>query len=295
MKYEKNQYFVKNGKVFAVGDMVVCVDAGDFDGLHGVVVDIRTDKDCLFPEHDYEVIVDFLNPQNPNIQRRLVTSPVSEGLGCIELADEYDFSSVLKGVVFYNVDELEIHDVNIKALKPYSCAVETEPLKAYVVEIKNDFGKDNAVQSSAVCYTSVQDAEGAFARAVALVQEEYKKWLKGDDINITVAEDRFFASTCEHFLQVAIIVADVSVNPTQQRLLSEEYELFHHTEDVRGKLYEKWQDEVLSDESYCRLYEMAPELAQKFEDAYSDNAVRAEVFWDVIDLLIDREVEEEAD
>ncbi|MEE1503861.1 MAG: hypothetical protein UGF89_06430 [Acutalibacteraceae bacterium] len=295
MLYEKNKYFVKNGKAFAIDDMVKCVDKGDLDGLVGKIIAIKTEKDCTFPNNYYEIIVDMLPPNNPNIHRKLLNTPVCEGLGCLELGDEVDFASLLKGVVFTNVDSLELYDVNIKALKPYSCAVKTEPLKAYIVEVKNDFGKDNTIQSFSMCYSDLQDALTAFARTVALAQDEHRDWLNNDDINITVAEDRFFATTCKNFLQVAITIADVSINPTQQRLLSEEHDLFHHTEDVRGKLYERWQEEVISDEDYCRLYEMAPELAQKFEDVYSDNSVRAEVFWDVIDLLIDEEVDKEAE
>lgn len=294
MIYDKNKFFVINGKAFTVGDEVICTDSGDFDGLRGIITQINTDKNCFYPEHKYEIIVDMFNPDDPNIQKRLISSPVCEGKVCVELADEYDFSLILKGIVFPNADSLELYDRNVKALKPYSCAIEVEPLKAYIVTIEHDLGENNTEIRNSVCYSNVNDAMKALSRAIAVVQDTYRPWLvTSENICITVGEDRFIATTEKNYLQVTLTVADVSINPEQQRLLSEEHNLFHHTEDVRGKLYERWQEEVLSDEDYCRLYEMAPELARKFEDGYSDNSVRAEVFWDVIDCVIDNSVKEE--
>lgn len=294
MIYDKNKFFVINGKAFTVGDEVICTDSGDFDGLRGVITQINTDKNCFYPEHKYEIIVDMFNPDDPNIQKRLINSPVCEGKVCVELADEYDFSSILKEVVFPNADSLELYDRNVKALKPYSCAAEVEPLKAYIVTIEHDLGENNTEVRNSVCYSDANDAMKALSRAIAVVQDTYRPWLvTSENICITVGEDLFIATTEKNYLQVTLTVADVSINPEQQRLLSNDYDLFHHVEDVRGKLYERWQEEVLSDEDYCRLYGEAPKLAEKVEDAYDDNQCRADCFWDTIDSIIDNYVEED--
>ena len=294
MIYDKNKFFVINGKAFTVGDEVICTDSGDFDGLRGIITQINTDKNCFYPEHKYEIIVDMFNPDDPNIQKRLISSPVCEGKVCVELADEYDFSLILKGIVFPNADSLELYDRNVKALKPYSCATEVESLKAYIVTIEHDLGENNTEVRNSVCYSDVNDAMKALSRAIAVVQDTYRPWLvTSENICITVGEDRFIATTEKNYLQVTLTVADVSINPAQQRLLSEEYEFAHHIEDVRGKLYERWQEEVLSDEDYCHLYKNAPKLTRAFEDAYDDNQCRADCFWDIIDYVIDNSVEED--
>ena len=294
MIYEKNKYFVTKGKAFAIGDEVICKDAGDLDGLTGVITQIRTENDCVFPENTYEIIVDMISPENPNIQRKLINSPVCEGQGSLELADEYDFTALLKGVIFTDVDSLELYDRNVKVLKPYSCAVEVEPLKAYIVTIGNDLGKNNAKTTSSVCYSNVNDAKTAFSRAVAVVQESYKEWLmNSDNICITVAEDLFFATTDNNYLQVTLTVADVSINPEQQRLLSQEYDLFYRTEDVRDRLYNKWLDGDISDDDYCRLYGLGEEIAEKVDAAYDDDTGRGDIFTSTLDSIIDKYVEEE--
>lgn len=294
MIYDKNKFFVINGKAFTVGDEVICTDSGDFDGLRGVITQINTDKNCFYPEHKYEIIVDMFNPDDPNIQKRLISSPVCEGKVCVELADEYDFSLILKGIVFPNADSLELYDRNVKALKPYSCAPEAEPLKAYIVTIEHDLGENNAKVRNSVCYSNVNDAVKAFSRTIAVVQEEYNTWLRtSEDIYIMVSEDLFVASTEKNCLQVTLTVADVSINPEQQRLLSKEHDLFHHIEDVRGRLYEQWRDGDITDDNYCRLYGEAPKLAEKVEDAYDDNQCRADAFWATLDSIIDNYVEED--
>lgn len=294
MIYDKNKFFVINGKAFTVGDEVICTDSGDFDGLRGIITQIYTDGNCFYPEHKYEIIVDMFNPDDPNIQKRLISSPVCEGKVCVELADEYDFSLILKGIVFPSADSLELYDRNVKALKPYSCAPEVEPLKAYIVTIEHDLGENNTEIRNSVCYSDVKDAMKALSRAIAMVQETYRPWLvTSENICITVGEDRFIATTENNYLQVTLTVADVSINPAQQRLLSQDYDLLNHTEDVRGKLYDKWHDGNISDDDYCRLYGLGERIAESVESAYDDDAGRGDIFSNTLDSIIDKYVEEE--
>lgn len=295
MIYEKNKYFVAKGKAFAIGDEVICNDAGDLDGLTGIITQIKTKNDCVFPEDAYEIIVDMISPENPNIQRRIINYLVCEGQESLELAEEYDLSEFLKGVVFTDADSLELYDRNVKALKPYSCAPEVEPLKAYIVTSGNDFGEDNAVTTNTVCYSSLKDAKTAFYRAVAVAQETYREWLTtSENVCVTVSEDVFFASTDCNYIQVALTVADMSINPEHQRLLSQDYDLFYHTKDVREKLYDKWRNGDISDEDYCRLYEEGEKVAESVEDAYDDNECRGDCFNQTLDYIIDQYIEQDA-